>query len=299
MHKTLRTVVRIILTILSLAVVLIAVLYFTGQARFRQQFEDVRAEVIPIRTSPEALAVGEKWAETLCTNCHAPDLSGRPLIEDDNIGVIGSPNLTGGAGGVGAFYTNLDWVRALRHGVAPDSTPLMGMPSDAFYFMSDADLGALIAYLKSVPPVDNDVSATRLKPLAYIMVSIGAFGDVFPAEHIQHDERPEIPDPGDLVSYGQYLVRVGDCANCHGSNLSGGESPVPGSPLAPNITPGGTIAFWTPEEFIATIRTGETPYGRQLNREYMPWDEYSNLSDEELTAILMYLQWLPTRESFE
>jgi Cytochrome c len=182
--------------------------------------------------------VGEKWAETLCTNCHAPDLSGCPLIEDDNIGVIGSPNLTSGAGGVGAFYTDLDRVRALRHGVAPDNTPLMGMPSDAFYYMSDEDLGALIAYLKSVQLVDNDVYPTRLKPLAYIMVSIGAFGDVFPAELIQHDEHPEIPHPGVSVVYGQYLVRVGDCANCHGPNLSGGESPVPGSPLVPNIAPG-------------------------------------------------------------
>ena len=299
MPKILKFILQTLAGILGLAAALLTIFYFTGKARFDQQFAWVEAQSITIPTDSNSLALGEKWAETLCTNCHAPDLSGRPLIEDDSIGVIGSPNLTSGAGGIGAAYTDLDWVRALRHGIAPDDTPLMGMPSDAFYYMNDQDLGALIAYLKSVPAVDNPVSQTDLKPFAYILVSIGAFGDVFPAEHISHDETPAYPAPGVSVAYGQYLVRVGDCDNCHGTNLSGGESPVPGSPLSPNITPGGTTAFWTQEEFISTIRTGVTPYGRQLNNAFMPWKEYDNLSDDDLSAILLYLQWLPARETFE
>ncbi len=102
--------------------------------------------------------------------------------------------------GLALYYTDTDWVRALRHGIAPDNTPLMGMPSDAFYYMNDEDLGALIAYLKSVPAVDNPVSPTNLKPLAYILVSIGAFGDVFPAEHIPHDQIPAQPSAGHFCS---------------------------------------------------------------------------------------------------
>lgn len=293
MKKVWNVVLRVLGGIIGLAVLGIAILYYTGKARFEQQFDFVQARSLAIPTGAETLALGEKWAETLCTNCHAPDLSGRPLIEDDSIGVIGSPNLTGGAGGVGAVYTDEDWVRALRHGIAPDNTPLMGMPSDAFYYMNDKDLGALIAYLKTVPAVDNPVSPTDLKPLAYILVSIGAFGDVFPAEHIPHDEIPPTPAPAVSVAYGQYLARVGDCNNCHGPTLSGGESPVPGSPLGPNITPGGTVAFWSAEEFITMMRTGQTPYGRALDPDFMPWKEYTNLSDDELSAILLYLQSLP------
>ena len=293
MNKVLKGILRTLGGLLGLAAVGISVLYLTGKARFEQQFDFVQARPLTIPTDAEALAVGEKWVETLCTNCHAPDLSGRPLIEDDSIGVIGSPNLTSGAGGVGATYTDEDWVRALRHGIAPDNTPLMGMPSDAFYYMNDKDLGALIAYLKTVPAVDNPVAPTSLKPLAYILVSLGTFGDVFPAEHIPHDKFPPRPVEDVSVEYGQYLVRVGDCDNCHGPNLSGGESPVPGSPPGPNITPGGTVNFWSTEEFITTMRTGNTPYGRQLDPDYMPWKEYTNLSDDELSAILLYLQSLP------
>ena len=299
MKKVLKIMLEILGGLVGLAVLGIAILYFTGQARFEQQFDLVQARSVQIPTDAENIELGEKWAETLCTNCHAPDLSGRPLIEDDAIGVIGSPNLTSGAGGVGASYTDEDWVRALRHGIAPDNTPLMGMPSDAFYYMNDKDLGALIAYLKSIPAVNNPVSPTDLKPLAYILVSLGTFGDVFPAEHIPHDKIPPQPKPGITVGYGQYLARVGDCNNCHGPNLSGGESPVPGSPPGPNITPGGTVAFWSAEEFITTMRTGMTPYGRQLDPDFMPWKEYINLSDEELSAILMYLQSLPALQNGE
>jgi mono/diheme cytochrome c family protein len=297
MKKILIITLRILGSLVALAALGIAILYFNGKARFEQQFDFVEARALEIPTSPEALQVGEKWAETLCTNCHASNLSGRPLIEDDSIGVIGSPNLTSGPGGVGAYYIDSDWVRALRHGIAPNNTPLMGMPSDAFYYMNDEDLGALIAYLKSVHAVDNPVSPTNLKPLAFILISIGAFGDVFPAEHIPHDQIPPVPAPGLSEAYGQYIVRVGDCDNCHGPDLSGGESPVPGSPPGPNITPGGPVIFWTPEEFITTMRTGMTPYGRQLDPDFMPWKEYDNLSDEELGAILVYLQSLPALEN--
>ncbi|MBN2044491.1 MAG: c-type cytochrome [Anaerolineales bacterium] len=293
MKKILNLILKIVGGLIVVITLVVAVLYFNGKARANKQYTSIEARPLAIAGTPEDLVTGEKWAETLCTNCHAPDLSGQILIQDESLGMINSPNLTGGEGGIGASYTNQDWVRALRHGLGTDSKPLIGMPSDAFYYMNDKDLAALIAYLQSVPAVDNAIPPTDLKPLAYILVSLGMLGDVFPTEHIPHKEIPLSPAPGLSVEFGQYLVRIGDCDNCHGPNLSGGESPVPGSPPGPNITPGGTLAFWSAEDFIATIRTGQTPYGRVLNPEYMPWDEYSNLSDEELSAILLYLQSLP------
>ena len=64
------------------------------------------------------------------------------------IGTLRAPNLT--PGGVGGTYTDTDWIRALRHGVAPDGTPLVFMPSWEYYYLSKEDLGALIAYLKQL-----------------------------------------------------------------------------------------------------------------------------------------------------
>ncbi|HKJ27889.1 MAG TPA: c-type cytochrome, partial [Anaerolineales bacterium] len=258
----------------------------------------VTPEPLTLPTDEAALALGEKWADTLCTNCHREDYGGQELIDDESIGLyIASPNLTSGKGGIGESYTDADWVLALRHGIRPDGTPLLAMPSNAFYYMSDEDLGALIAYLETVPPVDNTLHESYLTPTSYILTSLGVFHTFIAAEVIEHDVRPPTPLPGVTEEYGLYLVRVGDCANCHGEKLAGGESPVPGSPPSPNLTPGGAIAFWSDEEFITTMRTGDTPYGRQLDSEFMPWKEYQNLSDEDLQAILLYLQSLPELET--
>jgi hypothetical protein len=83
------------------------------------------------------------------------------------------PNLTAGAGGVGATNSNEDWVRAIRHGVGHDGRGLLLMPVRLFYYLSDEDLGALIAYLKSLPPVDNELPMTNLGALGRVMLVLG------------------------------------------------------------------------------------------------------------------------------
>lgn len=296
MNTTLKKILGGVMLFFAVIVIIASLLVFVGITRVHKHY-DIQPAAITLPTDQASLAVGEKWADTLCSNCHRQDYGGQALIDEESIGIyIASPNLTSGKGGIGAVYTTEDWVGALRHGIRPDGTPLLGMPSNAFYYMSDEDLGALIAYLKTVPPVDNVLDESFLTPASYILSSLGFFGNFISAESIPHDIRPPMPEPGVTAEYGLYLVRVGDCSNCHGAALSGGQGPVPDSPPGPNLTPGGTLAGWTPEEFISTIRTGVTPYGRELNPDYMPWNEYQNLSDDELTAILLYLQSLPALE---
>lgn len=68
-------------------------------------------------------------------------------------------------GGIGAAYSNADWIRAMRYGVMPDERSVKLMPAYETYFMSDADLGDLIAYLKSVAPVDRPSSESSFGPI--------------------------------------------------------------------------------------------------------------------------------------
>lgn len=65
--------------------------------------------------------------------------------------------------------------------------------------------------------------------------------------------------------------------------------------LVPNLTPGSEVAFWSEEEFIATLRTGITPGGHQLN-DFMPWKYFGQMTDDELRAVWLYLQSLPALE---
>lgn len=169
------------------------------------------------------------------------------------------------------------------------------MPSQVFWNFNDQDLGDVIAYLKSLPPVDSEHPDPQIKPLGKIMLGAGMFGPAAVAANvIAHDQRPPVVPVGVTAPYGEYLVSVSGCHDCHGAQLAGGKSTKPGALDAPNLTPGGDPKTWTSPEFINTIRTGVTPTGRVLNPNEMPWRNFSNYSDDELRAIFLYLQSLPT-----
>jgi len=231
----------------------------------------------------------------MCAACHsasleAPNLAGN-LFLDIPPARLGAPNLTTGAGGVGTRYTPADWARAIRHGVRPDGTPLLFMPTANFYHLSDADLGAIIAYIKSLPPVDNQAPASQVYPLGRVLMAAGQLA--LPAEQIDHNApRVSAPPPGRTAEYGRYLATISTCRDCHGANLSGGPIDEPGAPLAPNLTPGGALRSWSEADFIKTLRTGVRPDGSAL-REPMPWQIAGQMTDDELGAIFRYLQSLP------
>jgi mono/diheme cytochrome c family protein len=203
------------------------------------------------------------------------------------------PNLTSGAGGVGVTNTDQDWVRAIRHGVGHDDRGLVLMPSAVWYYLSDEDLADLIAYLKSLPPVDKQLPPTDLGPLGRVMLTLGQLPpEIIPnVTVIDHDSpRPVAPKPGVTLEYGKYLTTT--CTLCHGENLNGQTVREGGNMyVAPNLTRGGEVGFWSEEQFIATMRTGVTPGGHPLSQ-FMPWKYFGQMTDDELKAVWMYLQSL-------
>ncbi|MCL4562993.1 MAG: cytochrome c [Chloroflexi bacterium] len=207
---------------------------------------------------------------------------------------IPTPNLTAGAGGVGATFSDEDWVRAIRHGVRPDGSALFIMPSKAFHYLSDEDLGAVIAYVKSLSPVDNPMPERRVELLGRMMIGVGMFPP-FAADWIDHaGQAPAAPQPGVNIAYGEYLAHI--CTECHGANLNGAPFGPPGQEVpSPNLTPGGELAAWSEEGFIHTLRTGVTPSMQTLSEE-MPWKSFGQMTDDELKALWLYLHSLPARE---
>jgi mono/diheme cytochrome c family protein len=170
------------------------------------------------------------------------------------------------------------------------------MPSQHYYSMSDEDLGALIAYLKTIPPVDNETPEPQLGPPAYIAAATSP--DILPVQIIDHDAlRPSVPEPGPTVEYGEYLVTIGTCRDCHGEELNG-DVLGPEDPPASNLTPGGELAGWTEADYIQTIRTGVNPAGRELQEPMtLVAEVMARATDEELAATFAYLQSLPARET--
>ena len=275
-------------------VILAAIVCVAGMVMITNNFInnsfEVAAEQLDIPTEAEVLARGEHIATAWgCKDCHGENLGGAPLAEDPAFGYLYAGNLTGGQGGVGATYSTQDWVRAIRHGIRPDGQSLVIMPSAEYYFMSDADLGALIAYLNSVPPVDNELPERSFGPVGRMLLYTQAIP--LQATKINHTApRPE-PDPGITVEYGSYLAST--CRGCHGPTLNGeGGDADPDAPPPTDLTPAGPPATWSEADFINTMRTGTTPYGKAMDPEVMPWTSMGQMTDDELKALFMYLQSL-------
>ena len=283
--------------LVGVIVIAALVLFLLGGRKLNKDY-DIIVVPIAVPDDPEAVARGEHFVETigLCQECHGNNLAGEVLNDDPVFGKLVPSNLTSGKGGIGGTFTDIDYVRAIRHGVGPSGKPLVLMPSEFFTKINDTDLGAIIAYLKSLPPVDNELPKTKLGPLGRMVTLMD--GALVPASIIEHDApRPREVEPAVTPGYGEYLAFI--CSICHGDNLAGGS--VPGedgdAPLAPNLTPKGVLSKWSDVEFVNTLRTGTTPQGKRLDNEFMPWQHFRGLTDDELTAIYLYLTSLPPRDT--
>jgi hypothetical protein len=169
------------------------------------------------------------------------------------------------------------------------------MPSGSTYYYSDEDLGSLIAYLKTLPAVDNKLGTKSEGVMAVLLVAAGPLQAMLPASMIDHDApRPVAPTEGVTVEYGDYLVKVLDCQVCHAPDMKGGISPAPGEPEGTDITNTGFLATYKTEgDFLEFFRTGMTPYNKPVDPEIMPWEHFGLMTDEELTAVYLYLKSLP------
>lgn len=278
-----------------LAAVAAAILYVRGGARINRTY-DIAVAAVPVPTDSATVARGRRLAEavTLCTGCHGDDLAGEVLIDEPMMATVYASNLTAGRGGVGTTYEDADYVRAIRHGVNDAGRGLMIMHSDAYHNLSAADLGAIIAFVRSMPAVDKEHPETRGGPLGRIFVALGMFDresmPLIPAETIDHDAPfADPPTPAKTAAYGRYLVSLALCSMCHGDDFQGGPPMEEGAPLAPNIAALAAPGAWSEEQFIGTLRTGVTPYGKALDADVMPWERYGGMTDEELGAIWRYL----------
>lgn len=279
----------------GLLVVLAAGVYVASSVRLNKTYQ-VAEETVTIPTDAASIERGKYLVTTIgqCVDCHGENLAGREFLNVPGIVRAVSANLTTGKGGVGASFSAAEWVRALRHGIDPAGRPLLIMPSQNYNQLSAEDLGAIIAYVKSVPPVDHVPAPSEVGPLGRVLFVAGQI-DALAAERIDHAAPPPAPIAAGVdADYGRYLATIGGCADCHGQSFAGG--PVPGAPPdvppASNLTPAGEISGWADADFITTMRTGINPAGKALDS-FMPYRYIGRLTDDELRAIYLYLKTLP------
>jgi mono/diheme cytochrome c family protein len=288
----------IILGVLVVLILLAAVVvYFRSEALVNKTY-DAPANNLTIPTDAAAVERGRYLAHSVsvCVDCHGENLAGGIVADDPALGRIVAPNLTTGQGGVGADYRDADFVRVLRYGVMPDGASAKIMPSDDYQHLTDADLAAIIAYVRSVPPQDSILPTTELRILGRILLATGQL-PIMIADRVNPNMEREPVSPGITAEYGSYLADIAGCTGCHGPELSGGPIPAapPDWPHAMNLTPSGEVGQWSEADFMQTIRSGVNPAGKGLNPEFMPWPRYASMTDEDLKALWAYISTVPAK----
>ena len=277
--------------LLTVLVLLVVILSGLGGMRINKRF-DIRVAAVNVPVDAAGIERGRHFIEAvaLCQECHGENYQGQVLGDDPVFGKLAPANLTSGRGGIGGSLTDVDYVSAIRHGVGRDGKAIFVMPSELYNKIGDEDLGAMIAYLKSIPPADNDVPKSRVRILARVIAAFdSALLSAYAIDHTATRLPP--PVPGATVEHGKYLTVV--CTLCHGEDFGGGFLPDDSGARAPNLTRGGTLGTWSEDDFVNTIRMGVTPGGNKLDQANMPWVRFSKMTDDELAAVWLHLRSVP------
>ncbi|MBM9546156.1 c-type cytochrome [Leptospira sp. 201903074] len=251
---------------------------------------EVKPVPIPKFSKPVDLAEGKRLYQSRgCGDCHDVDGSGRTFIEDPALGTFSGSNLTSGKGGILIESTDEELAIAIRHGVGKNGRALLFMPSTDFQGITNADIGKLIAFLRSLPAVNKPQGDLKAGPLGRLLFLIGEIPIFVSAEIINH-ETIHLTNitPSVSLDYGKYVAST--CTGCHGFSLKGGpiQGAPPEWPPAQDISKNG-LTHYTESSFIQTIRTGKRPDGSEMKFP-MPWKSLGQLTDTELKALWMYLQ---------
>ena len=289
MKRVVRWVLTGCLVLLLVATGFIAYVYVASSRMLARTYAVNHVLRVSVRSDPASLQRGKYLAErvALCVECHGEDMGGKIAADNFAMGRLAAPNLTLGQGGIGATHTDEDFVRAILYGVKKDGRSVTLMPSNDYRF-TEEDLGALLGYVRSLPPVDRMMPPKSVGPMARVL---GLFVDfpLAPAARIDHaNVRLAAPaNEADPVEKGAYLVSTAACQGCHGADFTGGGGPPPG---ASNITPTG-IGDWNEQQFLTAIREHKRPNGSTID-EVMP-RLYGQMSDRDLRAIFAYLRTVP------
>jgi mono/diheme cytochrome c family protein len=220
----------------------------------------------------------------------------------DFYGEVNAANLTPAKSGI-AGWSTMDIVRAIRASIAPDGSELSFDSHRGFEWLSDEDSLSIVAYLRSIPAVDNtverrDVGAIQRNTKG-LLESRGEVSGYVPGM-----------DPKYPAQYGEYLVdHVARCIRCHNSPagiidaeqyLVGGRTITTeaGEKIAPGITSSKTygIGEWTEDDIVAYLKTGITPRKDRSDPEFCPTGFYSRAPERDLRAIATYLKTVPSPE---
>lgn len=254
-----------------------------------------------------------------CSDCHTPrDANGAPIMDQYLAGTEGfvtlpngdqlnSRNLTSDQTGL-AKYSDAEIKNMIQNGARPDGTFLNPvMPYYVYHNISDDDVNDIVAFLRTVPPVEHDVPASA---------------DSFTVPQAANPvDETTIPKPDkDFAEYdsavrGRYLAgQVGVCLECHTKHedasspdvilpehfFAGGEMfqvGLPNNPVSANLTSDSDTGLgdWTADQIVTALLQGLDDQGKGIcpPMPVGPMGAFGGLTQDDATDIANYIRSLP------
>jgi mono/diheme cytochrome c family protein len=251
------------------------VLYAGSEYKMNRKYEVPLSDFV-LPDDPGVLAEGERLARIRgCIGCHGANLEGAVFFDQPWLARIVTPDLTRMA----AEYSDAELERVIRKGVRRDGRSVWAMPSPMYAHLADEDLGAMLAYIRSVPAQNGFATEFKLRLFGRIGVLSGEFPPL--AEEIDPGLSPVAPDRNDPLALGRYLAMT-SCSECHGGELRG--SPQGDTPSL------AMVAAYSPENFVRLMREGVALGERELPMmSGVSRYRFSHFTDAEIGALHSYL----------
>ncbi|MDX1556953.1 MAG: c-type cytochrome [Xanthomonadales bacterium] len=273
--------------ILALVAVAATIVYIDIGEDLDRTFEIV-GTAVEVPESESMIEEGGRLAKLRGCNggCHGDGSRGQVFFELPGGSQVVAPNVVRAA----QEWPTEDFERVVRHGVRPDGTSvIIAMPSAMLYHLSDEDLGAIIAFLRSLDPGAEALPPSRINLPGRVMMAYYRHlaETLLAAEEIDHDAPRPSPVSRDPLERGEYLAKS-VCSECHGPDLRG----VPEFDM-PDLV----VAMSYPrEDFRALMRTGEALGDREVGlMAQVAESRFSHFTDQEIDDLHAFLQTLPNQ----
>lgn len=249
----------------------------------RNAGDDQKIEAQPARlsfdgadytTDAAKIAHGKRLAIVLdCTGCHGDNFQGTNLEDDPAKGAMYAPNVTL----LLAKYSDAQLDKLIRHGVPRDGREFWFMPVESYQFLSDADVAAIIAYLRTFKPAGKAQPAFAKNRNLQKEIAEGLIGNAQVQIAKYRDQPP--PDLGPQYAWGRHLART-TCAQCHNNALQGWKGFTPDLDIA---------GAYSKAELAHLLTTGEGKTKKKFGMTEIVRDHLSHMTPREREAIVDYV----------
>lgn len=271
-----------------------------------QPSEAENAAAPPDPTSDDPVVRGEYLfrVEMACIGCHGTYTEGGPTISVNP--------LTAAAGGGAPFdfpgvmtvyaanltgledYSDDQIEDSIRFGLRPSGTGLAPvMPFPLYQQMTAQDMSDIIAYIRSLEPVSNNVPDAEFKAPG---VDRKLFGQLY-RSMFDMNAQPPAPDFSDPAQRGAYLANVSACMHCHGQLDPQTSLPTPYPPGLPwgDLVSASLLPFnlskYSDDQLVRLLHTGVENDDEMANG--MPWPSFRHMPDEDIQALIAWMRQLP------